>query len=658
MLTIKDRNTPWVLWAGFALLAVLTALGQTPWLDSLESLSLDWRFTLRGPRPFPQTIAVIGIDEASLDAFGRWPWSRDKHASLLQLLRQPSFRPRAIGYDILFEHPDVSSPESDNLLLQQASAWGEDLFLTYFFEKGAAASVEVRPEKEKFLERLALPASLEIPEKLETMDKVSLPYDALLGLNALGFANNSIDRDGRTRRVRLLARHKGHIYPSFTLLAAMRLMGAQPKDVQLKKRAVVIQSHRLGERVIPVTAEGDLMINYWGAFREIPRFSFLEILREGQTWMDQNRNPDKLKSLKGRLVLIGATALGLEDRRLTPFHEYDPSVGIQAQAIANILESRFLRRVPPKAAMPLTLFLGIIVIVLVASQKVLRALTLIFSLALLYLVTAQLAFLNDIWMPVANPLVTLALLFMALVSLRYFLTSEELRRTYAQLLHAEKMASLGTLSASIVHEYRNFLSIISIAAEVCRQPNLARKQFEESLDAITTTVQKASQVSQGLLTFARKHESVKKEGRLEKTIGDVLLILEKNLAQRGIRIQKELEEVGPVAYDDGQISQVLMNLLRNGADALGDRKQEKQITVRLKDLRDRVLLEIEDNGCGIPKQVLGRLFEPFVTSKPAGEGTGLGLSVCHGIIRNHGGDIRVKTAEGKGTTWEIFLPKK
>ena len=82
------------------------------------------------------------------------------------------------------------------------------------------------------------------------------------------------------------------------------------------------------------------------------------------------------------------------------------------------------------------------------------------------------------------------------------------------------------------------------------------------------------------------------------------------------------------------------------------------MTLRLKEVGPRVLIEIEDNGPGIPKKILNRLFEPFATSKKKGEGTGLGLSVCHGIILNHGGEIKVKTEEGKGTTWLIYLPKK
>ncbi|MBI4430311.1 MAG: CHASE2 domain-containing protein [Candidatus Omnitrophica bacterium] len=658
MLPIKDRNTKTVIFTGLAALTLLLGLSQTAWLESIENLSLDARFMLRGARAFPESIVAAGIDEASLDVLGHWPWSRDKHAALLELLSNEAFRPAAIGYDILFEQLDAKSLESDELFAEQAARFGGDLILAYFFEKGSVSSVEAHEERDKILERFALRDSGNAPEHLENMDKLSAPYDALLQTGSLAFANNPIDRDGRTRRLRLLLRYKDRIYPSFALMSAMKLLGAEPGDIQLEKSGIVITTERSRKRVIPVTPEGDMIINFWNIFREIPKISFLELLREGQLWMKQNKEPIKLKSLKDKFLIVGATALGLEDRRVTPFHAYDPASSVQAQAIANIVEGKFLKRVSQSVGAFITLILGLLVIALTATQRALRAFGFIFLAAFLYLAGAYAVFLLDGWIDVAGPIATMIILFLVLVSLRYFLTAEELKRTYAQLLHAEKMASLGTLSASIAHEYRNFLSSISMAAEVCCLANVERKKLEQCMDVILNTVRKANQVSQALLTFARKSKSVKTEGQLQKTIGDILLIIEKDLIHNNIKIEKELVDLGPIYYDEGQISQVLMNMLRNARDALKNTPDSKRIVIRIKDKGSQALLEIEDNGCGIPKKILQHLFEPFSTSKKTGEGTGLGLSVCHGIIRNHGGDIKVTTAEGKGTTWQIFISKK
>src|SRR3989338_7040675 len=109
MNVIKDRNGRLTVWVCLILLAVLALLSQTGWLVPLERLSLDARFMLRGERPFTANIVVIGIDEASLDALGRWPWPRATHAAFLKLLRNDAFKPAAVSYDILFEQPDQSS---------------------------------------------------------------------------------------------------------------------------------------------------------------------------------------------------------------------------------------------------------------------------------------------------------------------------------------------------------------------------------------------------------------------------------------------------------------------------------------------------------------------------------------------------------------------
>lgn len=434
----KERNTKWMIAAGVLLLAVLAGLSQTAWLDPIEHLSLDIRFILRGIRPFPEQVVVVGIDEASLDALGRWPWPRSRHNDFLYSINRPFSRPAVATYDILFEQPDLKSPESDAAFAKHAASFGKNLILAYFFEKGSALSVETNAEKEKILEQFALPRSGKYPKNLETMDKVSLLYDELLGSGTLGFANNSVDRDGRTRRKQLLAQYRGRVYPSLVLLSAMKFLGAELEDIELQERAVIIKKSRFGKRIIPITPTGDMFINYWGGFQSIPEFSFVELLREAQAWMMDQKEPTKLKSLKDKLIVIGATALGLEDRCVTPFHENDPATSIQAQALANIIENVFLKQIPEPISLMILILLGLLILILTATQKAVRAFAFTFLIVVVYLGIVHLAFLNNYWLKIAWPLVTVAVLFVAMVCLRYFLTAEELKRTYAQLIRAEK----------------------------------------------------------------------------------------------------------------------------------------------------------------------------------------------------------------------------
>ena len=156
----------------------------------------------------------------------------------------------------------------------------------------------------------------------------------------------------------------------------------------------------------------------------------------------------------------------------------------------------------------------------------------------------------------------------------------------------------------------------------------------------------------GLLTIAKRLA----EATLPHPSQSDFLILEKEMMRHQIRLETDLKDVPEIPFDRGQVSQVVMNMVNNSRDALKDR-ENKQIKISLTEETAMLRLDIADNGSGIPPQVLKRLFQPFVTSKPAGKGTGLGLSVCHGIIKNHGGDIKVTTAQNKGTTWHIYLPK-
>jgi CHASE2 domain-containing sensor protein len=139
-------------------------------------------------------------------------------------------------------------------------------------------------------------------------------------------------------------------------------MGGELKDIAAGENAVIIGKAGGGKAAIPVTDSGDMLINYAGSVQDIPRFSFVELLKEGELWMSKNTAPAKLKSLKGKAVVIGTTALGLEDRRVTPFHKFEPATSIQAQAITTIVEGKFLKELPRGYSLLIFLAMGIAII--------------------------------------------------------------------------------------------------------------------------------------------------------------------------------------------------------------------------------------------------------------------------------------------------------
>ncbi|MDP3921462.1 MAG: CHASE2 domain-containing protein [Candidatus Omnitrophota bacterium] len=654
---VNDRRKQYEFLVGIVIALVLFGIWRAGSFDKFENVFLDLRFLLRPIRAFPEAINVIGIDEASLDHpdLGRWPWSRQKHGHLLYLLSQRSFRPAEVGYDVLFENKDKYEPSGDDSLAYRAEQFAPHVFMSYFLEKGFVSKFEYNEEKQKRLEDFAVLNDSRAPPNLLEYDKVSVPYLELAKASNLGFVNAPVDSDGRTRRIPLLVRYRGKTYPSFSLLMALQRLGAGILDIQVREDRIIIEKEDL-HRVIPLTDRGEMLINYYGSSALITSYSFLEVLSAGKAWMDGETNPEILQSFKDKLVLVGATALGLKDSRTTPFFEYEPGVSIQAQAIANILDNAFLAHAAWPVSAAMLFLLAFLVTVITMLTRITYSLPLTIGLGVAYFFGNLLLFINGIWIDMAAHMAAIALIFISITSFRYFTALQELKRAQEQLIHSTKMASMGELSAGISHEFRNILNAINLHIEFCAMPGRTPEQISKYMVKIKMIMKNASMILNGLLTFARKSESNKVLGSLNTTVEETLLLIEKEMMRHKISINAQLHDVPQVAFDKGQISQVIMNLINNARDALQN-QDEKLVTLTLTEEAHYVRLDIGDNGAGIPPEVLKRLFEPFVTSKPAGKGTGLGLSVCHGIITNHGGEIKVTTLRGKGTTWHIFFPK-
>lgn len=641
---------------GFVLLGLMSVLAQTRTLESFENLMLDAHFRVRGEKSFPDKVTMIGIDEASLDAFGRWPWPRSHHAQMLRILRHRSFLPAILSYDMLFEQADREHPEGDEALAHEVSNMPVPVLLAYFFERGSAWSHERNEAKEVLLEKFAL-ASKEgaRPPNLEQATMVSVSYLDVASHGDLAFVNAPVDADGRSRRMRLLMEYRGRVYPSFSLLSAMRYLGIGVEQVRLMRNAIRLEPPDRPAIVIPVTDEGDLLINYYCRSRRIPQLSYLDVLHSGKAWMEGEGLPDQLKSLHDKVVLVGVTALGLEDRRVTPFFEYEPGVSMQAQAIVNIIQSDFLRRAPIEISLLTLILTGLLAVMITTFLRITASLPAIFGLGLLYMAFSHLLFRLGVWIDGAVVLHSIVVIFIGITSFRYFTTLEELKQTQQQLIHSAKMASLGQLSAGIAHEFRNILNAINLHVEYASRPGLDPEKAVKYIEKVRGIVQNASRILISLLTFARKNESVKAPGDLKKTIEETLTLVQKEMVRHHIQVDSQLDDVREISYDAGQVSQVIMNLMNNARDAIAE-QETKKILIRLKEASKGAIIDIGDNGPGISPAVMKRLFEPFVTSKEAGKGTGLGLSVCHGIIRNHGGEITVTTEQGQGTTWHIFIP--
>jgi len=185
-----------------------------------------------------------------------------------------------------------------------------------------------------------------------------------------------------------------------------------------------------------------------------------------------------------------------------------------------------------------------------------------------------------------------------------------------------------------------------------------RKAKDEStrrgLETIVTQVERITKIMKQLLSFARKRPSEKRDVDLVWAIGNVLDMLQEKFKRYGIQVIKEYPpDVPQVLADSDHITQVILNLLLNACQAM---PQGGTLTLKLCPQGDMVELSVQDTGTGIPEEHVSKIFDPFFTTKAVGEGTGLGLTVVHGIIQENNGTIRVNSIPSQGSTFIISLP--
>jgi len=237
-------------------------------------------------------------------------------------------------------------------------------------------------------------------------------------------------------------------------------------------------------------------------------------------------------------------------------------------------------------------------------------------------------------------------------------------RMEQQLIAADRLAALGTLSAGTAHEINNPLAIINDSAgwlksRAAKDGSLSdemRKDLNLALEKIESSVKRARRITHQLLSFSRQAEAMTKEFNLSELAVEVVELTRKTAAECQGEVSAACEVKDMRVWSDPyQVRQVLINLVTNGLQAVASGAVVEMIITG--DEKDAIAV-VRDNGHGIPPENLERIFEPFFTTKPPGEGTGLGLSVSRGIIEKLGGRIEVESKLGKGTTFKVVLPRK
>jgi two-component system cell cycle sensor histidine kinase/response regulator CckA len=231
----------------------------------------------------------------------------------------------------------------------------------------------------------------------------------------------------------------------------------------------------------------------------------------------------------------------------------------------------------------------------------------------------------------------------------------ERRMLEAQLQHSQRLEALGTLAGGAAHEINNALVPVIALTKMVASHLPEDSRDRRSLTTVLVGAERSRDLVKQILAFSRKDESEQRHDRIDlaAVLRDALRLMHATVPT-SIRLAEEIAPVPPIAGDANQLQQVIVNLVTNAAHAIGER--HGTITVGLRADGAALRLWVADTGCGMDEATKARIFEPFFTTKEVGKGTGLGLAVVHGIIKQHGGRIDVESAPGRGTRFDVVLP--
>jgi two-component system NtrC family sensor kinase len=232
----------------------------------------------------------------------------------------------------------------------------------------------------------------------------------------------------------------------------------------------------------------------------------------------------------------------------------------------------------------------------------------------------------------------------------------DLQLARRQLVQAEKLSALGELVSGVAHELNNPLAGVLGYSQLLLAGKLEARQ-QKAVDRIFESALRCQKIVQNLQAFARRHPIEKKYLGLNGIVEKTLDIKGYHLRVDNLRVVKRLDPDLPMTMlDFNQMQQVLLNIINNAQQAMVGHRGQGTLTITSKAHDGLILLEVEDDGPGVPQEILGKIFDPFFTTKQVGQGTGLGLAVSYGIVRDHGGRIWAESEEGRGTRICVELP--
>jgi signal transduction histidine kinase len=262
-------------------------------------------------------------------------------------------------------------------------------------------------------------------------------------------------------------------------------------------------------------------------------------------------------------------------------------------------------------------------------------------------------------------------------------TLSELKSTQSQLIQSEKMASLGELTAGIAHEIQNPLNFVNNFSEVntelideleqevnkgnLEEVKILAKDIKENEQKINHHGKRADAIVKGMLQHSQSSSGQKEPTDINALCDEYLRLSYHGLRAKDKSFNATMKtdfdaRIGNISIIPQDIGRVFLNLINNAFYAVDEKRKQQPIayeptvSVSTTKMGEKVLISVKDNGNGIPQKVLDKIFQPFFTTKPTGQGTGLGLSLSYDIVKAQGGELKVETKEGEGSEFIIYLP--
>lgn len=397
----RPKTKPKVLgvyWA-IGLSSLFFLLSFSPFFEVFERKAFDQAMRLRGERSINPAIQIAEIDDKSIENFGRWPWPRGYHASFLQILEE--YKPKVIGYDMLFSEQDLENPEEDIALAKKTRDIGSVVYPAYFVvsKDQIFQSKELKDIPSAFKEKFSLDYEIKNSDDFIKSFDVYFPI-ALLADSSFGIGHVNVppDSDGVVRSIPLVIEFQGRLYPSFDLMLVSRYLGVKIEDIKVKPPHIILFRDAKPLVKIPIDRHGRMLISFSGKYEDLPRVSFSQIIIAYDQLKSFEPPIIDLGMFKNKIVLVGLSATGTTDIRATPFSEVFPGVGIHADVVNDILNNDFIIKTN-KLIFGLILFLFAFLIgILVPRLSPIKSFVLTFSIVAAYnLANFTLFIIKGIW---------------------------------------------------------------------------------------------------------------------------------------------------------------------------------------------------------------------------------------------------------------------